>query len=181
MRAARTTTETTSSKNYSNSGGSPPDPFTTVDGKPLVIPTPAPTASKTKDSKSKDKNSKDADSDKSEDNNPYAIPIRDSDSSNVTYSWNHYDTITQKSNGTYVAPWIVTELENITTDALQKNLSTTKTPFLPSEGKAPDNWVKIVGGLFAAISILLILATIVRNTCGKNKRKNYEEIQSLIV
>ena len=190
--AARTTTETTltSNKNssqaadtpkHSDTGGSTADPFTTFDGKPLVVPTPPPTVSKTKDTKNKSDDSKEADSDKSKDGNPYAIPIRDSDSSNETYTWNHYDTITQKSNNTYVVPWKSASLENITTDALQKNLSTTRTPFWPSEGQPPDNWIEIVGGLFGAISILLIIATIVRNFHANKKRKNYEEIQSLIV
>ena len=172
-------TSTSTSQN-TDAGSSARKPFTTIDGKPLVIPTPPPTAKP--QPKSNDSKEADADAEKTKETNLHAVPIASNESdSNKTYTWNHYDIIQEKSNGSYVAPWKSTAFENITTDALQKNLSTTKTPLLPSERKPPDNWVKIVGGLFGGVAVSLILATIIRNIYANNRRKNYEEIQSLVV
>ena len=72
-------------------------------------------------------------------------------------------------------------LKKVTPDALQKNLSTTKTPFLPSEQTQPEEWPKFVGGIFLAAAVILIAASIIRHIRKKNKRKGYEEIQSLVV
>lgn len=191
-------TTATSGKNGTKpSNSSASDTFKTIDGEPLLISTHPPTTmkakdgadektkSKTKDAKSEGDDSKNSNEDKPNDSykrdNPYSVPVAyDDDDTNTTYTWNHYATIEGKPNSTN-APWKSNSLENIATAALEKNLSTTKTPFLPSEGNPPDNWVKIVGGLFGGVAVALIVATVIRSVYANQKRRNYEEIQSLVV
>jgi hypothetical protein len=108
----------------------------------------------------------------------------DSDSHNNTYPLFHYEDIQNAYN--YSKDSIqnsnVSEafLDKVTPMALQKNLSTTKTPFLPWEKEQPDEWPKFVGAIFLCSALILIAATCIRNV-RNSKRKNYEEIQSLVV
>ena len=106
------------------------------------------------------------------------LPVGDDDTANVSYPLFHYEDIQRRSNDTMPSDH---ELSTITSTALQKNLSTTKTPFLPSEHSQPEEWPKIVGGIFLAFTVSLIIATIIRKVRESNKRKDYEEIQSLVV
>lgn len=109
--------------------------------------------------------------------------VGDDDSTNTThYPLFHYEDI-QKASGSSMSnsPGALTNVSAFMPEALQKNLSTTMTPFLPSEQRQPDNWPKIVGCLFLVIALVLIAATIIRNCRNSSKRKNYEEIQSLVV
>jgi hypothetical protein len=106
------------------------------------------------------------------------------DSHNDTYPLFHYEDIQREWNFTQdsIQHSNVSEafLNKVTPMALQKNLSTTKTPFLPWEKEQPADWPKVVGVIFLCAAVLLIAATVVRNI-RNNKRKNYEEIQSLVV
>lgn len=107
--------------------------------------------------------------------NPYALPkIEDDSDSNETYPLNKYEETQSMWNSSSPVPW-ASNME------FEKNLSTTKTPFLPSEQRQPEKWSRIVGGTFLVIALGLIIATIVRNMRSRNKRKNYEEVQSLVV
>ena len=116
------------------------------------------------------------------DNDPYAIPIGDDDTvTNETYPLFHYEDIQRQSNNTNTHDNANITLSDLLPEALQKNLSTTKTPFLPSETKQPEEWPKIVGGLFLVVTVGLLILTIVRKVQENNRRKNYEEIQNLVV
>lgn len=98
----------------------------------------------------------------------------DDDPANETYPLSHYEKVEKQWNSSMPFPWS----GNV---AYEKNLSTTKTPFLPSEHAQPEHWPSMVGGAFLCLAIGLIVATIVRNVRSRMKRKNYEEIQNLVV
>jgi hypothetical protein len=135
-----------------------------------------PVKAKKKQTDDVDKEGKD---DGDDDGNPHAVnpeKVKNSKgySGNGTDAFYHYEVVEDQYNDTKPLPWA----EAV---ALEKNLSTTKTAFLPSEKDQPERWPETVGILFLGMSTCLIVATIVRKTRSNKKRGNYEEVQSLIV
>ena len=101
------------------------------------------------------------------------------DGYNRSWPFYHYEDIQSASNNTHHKA--DSDVANFMPAAMQKNLSTTATPFLPSEQEYPKEWPGMVGIVFAAAALGLIVMTVVRHIRQKTKRKHYEEIQSLIV
>jgi cobalamin biosynthesis Mg chelatase CobN len=74
-----------------------------------------------------------------------------------------------------VSQW---DTPNVTFDPT--NMTTNSTIMIPAEQTQPDSWPVIVFGIFALLAAGLCSATAIKN-CKNSKRKNYDEIESLIV
>jgi hypothetical protein len=60
------------------------------------------------------------------------------------------------------------------------NMTTNSTLIITAEQAQPDSWPVVVFGIFALLALGLCSATAIKS-CKSSKRKNYDEIESLIV
>lgn len=68
---------------------------------------------------------------------------------------------------------------NVTFDP--SNTTTNSTLIIPLEQAQPDSWPVIVFGIFALLALGLCSVTAIKSCKNSSKRKNYDEIESLVV